>query len=55
MQNIKQEINHLLLMAKLLAAQHNDPMLCYFINMAIDQNRASSRSVPKIKPETDAA
>ncbi|WP_165909418.1 hypothetical protein [Shinella sp. JR1-6] len=45
--NNKQEINHLLLMAKLLASQQDDGMLSYFIGMAIEQNRQTPRKVSK--------
>ncbi|MCA0343249.1 MAG: hypothetical protein LCH99_26405 [Proteobacteria bacterium] len=45
--NNKQEINHLLLMAKLLASQQDDGMLSYFIGMAIEQNRQAPRKVSK--------
>lgn len=43
----KQEINHLLLMAKLLASQQDDGTLSYFISMAIEQNRQTPRKVSK--------
>lgn len=49
--NNKQEINHLLLMAKLLASQQDDGMLSYFIGMAIEQNR----QVPIKVSKTDQA
>jgi hypothetical protein len=37
----------LLLIAKLLAIQHDDRMLCYFISMAIDQNRQAPKKLSK--------
>ena len=43
--NNKKEINHLLLMAKLLASQQDDGMLSYFIGMAIEQNRQTPKKV----------
>ncbi len=42
MDSNRQELNHLLLMAKLLAVRQDDRMLCYFINMAIDHNRQTA-------------
>ncbi|WP_439618290.1 hypothetical protein [Shinella sp.] len=52
MKNAKQEISHLLMMAKLLATRQENALLCYFIDMAIVENRASTKTdVPESKSE----
>ncbi len=55
MNNAKQEISHLLLRAKLLATRQENALLCYFINMAIDENRASTKSTELPASKSEAA
>ncbi|MCQ4631662.1 hypothetical protein GB927_016545 [Shinella sp. CPCC 100929] len=55
MQNAKREISHLLLMAKLLAARQENALLCYFIDMAIVENRASTKPTEVPESKSDAA
>lgn len=55
MQNARQEIGHLLTMAKLFAVQQENALLCYFISMAIEENRTSGEPIERHKVKLGTA